>query len=129
MHGQMAWAEDDVDYLQVSEAFSECSALQRTLAEIIVESDEVRAETLNKAADEANIIAVDFLQVGGFKKERATSQYDAHYNWFQTMLIMSTDSYQSFSDTVKPIIKKCAALHRIQSTLIAERRKQKIKSE
>ncbi|PCI07417.1 MAG: hypothetical protein COB77_04695 [Gammaproteobacteria bacterium] len=126
-YGGVVWAEDNVDFLQVSEAFSECSALQTTLSDIIADSDDARAVTLKKLADEANIIAEDFLQAGGFKKERAKSQYDSHYNWFQTMLIMSTDNYESFSATVKPVIDKCAALYRLQFALITERRKQNIK--
>ena len=122
------WAKEDVDYLKIADSFSECSALQKTLADIIANKDEQHSKALKQAANDADIIAADFLEVGGYKKQRAKSQFDAHFMHFQSMLFSSKESYATFTDAVKPVVSKCAALHSLQTTLIAERRKQKYKS-
>lgn len=121
-------AKDDADYLKIADAFSECSALQTTLAGIINHKDKQHSQALKKAADDANTIAGDFLEVGGYQQKRAQSQFEAHFIHFQSMLSASKENVTNFTDAVKPVVAKCAALHGLQTTLIAARKKQNYQS-
>lgn len=119
------FADEKADFQQVADAFSECAALQNTMAEIILKKDAEHSQALRQAASDASIVATDMLVAGGFKKERGKQQYDTHFNRFQALLDASaTRSYQAFTTEVKPTIATCAALYDIQTSLMSERRKQ-----
>lgn len=125
------WAADEADdFLQVSDAFLECAALQNTMAELIADKDAAHSQALTEAASDAETIAGDMLLAGGFGKERLQTLYDAHFIRFQSLLDSSINrSYQAFTTEARPVIVKCAALHDVQTSLIAERRKQNYQPE
>ena len=125
--------ESDDQIYEITNSFSECSAIQDVLALILTRGDEEEyANHYLHSLANGYIIAAQILAAqGGFTEELVTSMYDSHFSRFITLFKMHKQANKpdEWNAIVETELGKCKALSDLQEYLIAKIRKKIYKKE